>query len=159
MFYSTKNQRCLRKIQKPAAALMKANIRQFLAILSKSISCNSPFKYTSVAAMEAQSEELSVYRGASLGRFFTRRSSECCWLKVFVTSFAPFLIVCAYKNLEVVWFRCWRYAQHFSVYNVGIFAAELQLYASKIKVKIVNKKRMATARRLIFFGISQGIHC
>jgi hypothetical protein len=31
--------------------------------------------------------------------------------------------------------------------------------ASKIKVKNVNKKRMATARRLIFFGISQGIHC
>jgi hypothetical protein len=29
--------------------------------------------------------------------------------------------------------------------------------ASKIKVKNVNKKRMATARRLIFFGISQGI--
>ncbi len=29
----------------------------------------------------------------------------------------------------------------------------------KIKVKNVNKKRMATARRLIFFGISQGIHC
>jgi hypothetical protein len=31
--------------------------------------------------------------------------------------------------------------------------------ASKIKVKNVNKKIMATARRLIFFGISQGIHC
>ncbi len=31
--------------------------------------------------------------------------------------------------------------------------------ASKIKVKNVNKKRMATVRRLIFFGISQGIHC
>ncbi len=31
--------------------------------------------------------------------------------------------------------------------------------ASKIKFKNVNKKRMATARRLIFFGISQGIHC
>ena len=31
--------------------------------------------------------------------------------------------------------------------------------ASIIKVKNVNKKRMATARRLIFFGISQGIHC
>jgi hypothetical protein len=33
--------------------------------------------------------------------------------------------------------------------------------ASKIKLKYVNKKRMATARtrRLIFFGISQGIHC
>ncbi len=30
--------------------------------------------------------------------------------------------------------------------------------ASKIKLKNVNKKRMATARRLIF-GISQGIHC
>jgi hypothetical protein len=27
--------------------------------------------------------------------------------------------------------------------------------ASKIKVKNVNKKRMATARRQIFFGISQ----
>jgi hypothetical protein len=43
-FISTKNQRCLRKIQKPAATLMKTNIRQFLAILSKSISCDSPFK-------------------------------------------------------------------------------------------------------------------
>jgi hypothetical protein len=31
--------------------------------------------------------------------------------------------------------------------------------ASKIKLKNDNKKRMATARRLIFFGISQGIHC
>jgi hypothetical protein len=31
--------------------------------------------------------------------------------------------------------------------------------ASKIKLKNVNKKRMATARRLNFFGISQGIHC
>jgi hypothetical protein len=31
--------------------------------------------------------------------------------------------------------------------------------ASKIKLKNVNKKRMATARRLIFFGISQGIRC
>jgi hypothetical protein len=31
--------------------------------------------------------------------------------------------------------------------------------ASKIKLKNVNKKRMATARRLIFSGISQGIHC
>ncbi len=31
--------------------------------------------------------------------------------------------------------------------------------ASKIKLKNVNKKRMATARRLIFLGISQGIHC
>jgi hypothetical protein len=31
--------------------------------------------------------------------------------------------------------------------------------ASKIKLKNVIKKRMATARRLIFFGISQGIHC
>ncbi len=31
--------------------------------------------------------------------------------------------------------------------------------ASKIKVKNVNKKRMATARKQIFFGISQGIHC
>jgi hypothetical protein len=31
--------------------------------------------------------------------------------------------------------------------------------ASKIKLKNVNKKRMATARRLIFFGISQGIDC
>jgi hypothetical protein len=31
--------------------------------------------------------------------------------------------------------------------------------ASKIKLKNVNKKRMATARRLIFFGISQGVHC
>ncbi len=31
--------------------------------------------------------------------------------------------------------------------------------ASKIKLKNVNKKRMATARRLIFFGISQGIYC
>jgi hypothetical protein len=31
--------------------------------------------------------------------------------------------------------------------------------ASKIKLKNVNKKRMATARRLIFFGISQGINC
>jgi hypothetical protein len=31
--------------------------------------------------------------------------------------------------------------------------------ASKIKLKNVNKKRMATARKLIFFGISQGIHC
>ncbi len=41
-FISTKNQRCLRKIQKPDAALIKANIRQFLSILSKSISC--PFK-------------------------------------------------------------------------------------------------------------------
>ncbi len=30
---------------------------------------------------------------------------------------------------------------------------------SKIKLKNVNKKRMATARRLIFWGISQGIHC
>ncbi len=30
--------------------------------------------------------------------------------------------------------------------------------ASKIKLKNVNKKRMATARRLIFSGISQGIH-
>jgi hypothetical protein len=28
--------------------------------------------------------------------------------------------------------------------------------ASKIKLKNVNKKRMATARRQIFFGISQG---
>ncbi len=31
--------------------------------------------------------------------------------------------------------------------------------ASKIKLKNVSKKRMATARRLIFFGISRGIHC
>ncbi len=31
--------------------------------------------------------------------------------------------------------------------------------ASKIKLKNVNKKRMATAWRQIFFGISQGIHC
>ncbi len=31
--------------------------------------------------------------------------------------------------------------------------------ASKIKLKNVNKKRMAPARRQIFFGISQGIHC
>ncbi len=31
--------------------------------------------------------------------------------------------------------------------------------ASKIKVKSMYKKRMATARRLIFFGISQGVHC
>ncbi len=31
--------------------------------------------------------------------------------------------------------------------------------ASKIKLKNVNKKRMDTARRIIFFGISQGIHC
>jgi hypothetical protein len=31
------------KIQKPAAALVKAYICQFLAILSKSISCDSPF--------------------------------------------------------------------------------------------------------------------
>ncbi len=40
-FISTKNQRCLRKIHKPAAALMKANIRQFLAILSKSTLCHA----------------------------------------------------------------------------------------------------------------------
>jgi hypothetical protein len=31
--------------------------------------------------------------------------------------------------------------------------------ASKIKMKYVNKKRMATARRLVYFGISQSIHC
>ncbi len=31
--------------------------------------------------------------------------------------------------------------------------------ASKIKVKSIYKKRMATARRLIFFGVSQGVHC
>jgi hypothetical protein len=31
--------------------------------------------------------------------------------------------------------------------------------ASKIKLKNVNKKRMDTARRQIFLGISQGIHC
>jgi hypothetical protein len=31
--------------------------------------------------------------------------------------------------------------------------------AYKIKLKNVNKKIMATARRQIFFGISQGIHC
>jgi hypothetical protein len=31
--------------------------------------------------------------------------------------------------------------------------------ASKIKLKNVNKKRMATARRQTFFGTSQGIHC
>ncbi len=31
--------------------------------------------------------------------------------------------------------------------------------ASKIKLKNVNKKRKATARRLIFFGVSQGVHC
>jgi hypothetical protein len=37
MFISTKNQK------KPAAALVKAYICQFLAILSKSISCDSPF--------------------------------------------------------------------------------------------------------------------
>ncbi len=30
---------------------------------------------------------------------------------------------------------------------------------SKIKLKNVNKKRMATDRRLIFLGISKGIHC
>jgi hypothetical protein len=35
----------------------------------------------------------------------------------------------------------------------------MYIRASKIKLKNVNKKRMATARRLIFFGISQGIHC
>ncbi len=44
-FISTKNQRCLRKIQKPVAALVKAYICQFLAILSKSISWDSTFKY------------------------------------------------------------------------------------------------------------------
>ncbi len=37
--------------------------------------------------------------------------------------------------------------------------SELLRGASKIKLKKVNKKRMATARRLIFFLISQGIHC
>jgi hypothetical protein len=31
--------------------------------------------------------------------------------------------------------------------------------ASKTKLKNVNKKRMATARRQNFFEISQGIHC
>jgi hypothetical protein len=30
--------------------------------------------------------------------------------------------------------------------------------ASKIKVKSMYKKRMATDRRLIFFGVSQGVH-
>ncbi len=43
-FISTENQRCLRRIQKPAAALVKAYIYQVLTILSKSISCDSPFK-------------------------------------------------------------------------------------------------------------------
>ncbi len=49
--------------------------------------------------------------------------------------------------------------------RITVFASAVILYihclrgASKIKVKNVNKKRMATARRLIFFGNSQGIHC
>ena len=38
----------------------------------------------------------------------------------------------------------------------------MQVYlrgASKIKFKSMYKKRMATARRQIFFGVSQGVHC
>jgi hypothetical protein len=38
MFISAKKQRYLRKIEKPAAALIKANIYQFSSTLSKSIS-------------------------------------------------------------------------------------------------------------------------
>jgi hypothetical protein len=37
-YISTKNQRCLQKIQKPAAALVKAKIIQFSSTFSKSIS-------------------------------------------------------------------------------------------------------------------------
>jgi hypothetical protein len=45
------------------------------------------------------------------------------------------------------------------IYDKGIDRTLYIRGASKIKVKNVNKTRMATARRLIFFGISQGIHC
>ncbi len=46
-FISTKNQRFLRKIQKPAAELIKAYICQFSSTLLKSISWDSPFKQSS----------------------------------------------------------------------------------------------------------------
>ncbi len=42
-FISTKNQRSLRKIQKPASALIKAKIHKFSSTFSKSISEDSPF--------------------------------------------------------------------------------------------------------------------
>jgi len=42
-FISTKNQRCIRKIQKPAAGLIKAKICQFSSTFSKSIPWDSPF--------------------------------------------------------------------------------------------------------------------
>ncbi len=49
-----------------------------------------------------------------------------------------------------------------SVFWANLFLGALftkVIGASKIKLKNVNNKRMATARRLIFFGIFQGIHC
>jgi intraflagellar transport protein 122 len=45
------------------------------------------------------------------------------------------------------------------VYSMTTIEVCMLRGASKIELKHVNKKRMATARRLIFFGISQGIHC
>jgi hypothetical protein len=44
MFISTKNQSSLRKIEKPAAALIKAKICPFSTTFLKSISQDSPFK-------------------------------------------------------------------------------------------------------------------
>ncbi len=46
-----------------------------------------------------------------------------------------------------------------NIFGANVLKPRFKIGASKIKVKNVNKKRMATARRLIFFGISQGIHC
>jgi hypothetical protein len=43
-------------------------------------------------------------------------------------------------------------------FNIHVFVSDLQ-GASKIKVKSIYEKRLATARRLIFFGVSQGVHC
>ncbi len=45
MFISTKNQSSLRKIKKPAGALIKAKICPFSTTFLKSISWDSPFKY------------------------------------------------------------------------------------------------------------------
>jgi hypothetical protein len=42
---------------------------------------------------------------------------------------------------------------------VGVLVRNVVRGASEIKLKNVNKKRMATDRRLIYFGISHSIHC
>ncbi len=72
---------------------------------------------------------------------------------------AELLELLTFKTKVATWIQPYSIYRHGGICGMADEAVLNKVLASKIKLKNVNKKRMATARRQIFFGISRGIHC